>query len=177
LPWKRRKGEWGKSEFDLRRLVMKQRSLCLSLPVSPLSSGVKTMMTKNKTKFRKFLLATITGGLHTALFAAVGLGVAFSRDPQATMGFAIFLPLDYPLSRLVNLGSDFPGVFLLGGGLLWFCYGFLIQALFSIRSRKDIIPIFIVTSAIAALFLFTRAEVTNGARLERTLVAWTDGKR
>src|SRR5436309_3104298 len=81
-----------------------------------------------------FVLAGILAGIHTALFVLVAIAVALSSDPEAPMGFYLFIELDYPLLRFyqLNLGPPVAMMPVLGG-LLWFCYGFILQSLFSIH--------------------------------------------
>ncbi len=98
-----------------------------------------------------FVLGTIFAGIHTALFLLIALLVAMSEDPEAGMVFYMFYYIDYPFSRLLHFGSGLE-IFVIGGGALWFLYGFAIQALLSIRSIKGLVPLGIAVSGIALMF-------------------------
>jgi len=91
---------------------------------------------RSNTRMRRFLLAGLFGAIHTAVFAFVAVTVATSRDPEASTAYSIFIPLDYPVSRLYQLPIfvSSTAVMPVLGGLLWLLYGFVLQSLFSIRS-------------------------------------------
>ena len=83
-----------------------------------------------------FWFGGILAAVHTILFALVTVLLVIS-GPEAGMVYYIFVPLDYPFSRLYEFqGFGSPlGLMLIMGGFLWFLYGFLFQSLLSIRGR------------------------------------------
>jgi len=87
-----------------------------------------------------FLLAGILAAVHTAIFLLISAAVALSGDPMAGMAYYLFYYLDAPISRLYQLPAySSPMAMLVFGGLLWFCYGFIVQSLFSIRHVAGIL--------------------------------------
>ena len=108
----------------------------------------------------RFLLAFILGGVHTALFLVVALLVAMSDDPEAGMAYYLFVYLDYPLSRLLRLGSGL-AVVVVGGSILWFAYGVALQALVSIRRVRDVVPLLISVVCIAILFTLPELKLQS----------------
>jgi Tetratricopeptide repeat len=87
-----------------------------------------------------FLLAGILAGVHTVIFLLITVFVILSGDPMAGMAYYWFYYLDSPISRLYELPEySSPGAMLVLGGLLWFCYGFIAQSLFSIRHVAGIL--------------------------------------
>ena len=99
---------------------------------------------------RRFLLASILAAIHTALFIFIAIAVSLSSDAEAGMAYGLFVPLDYPVSRLYQLPAFASPLIMMPilGGLLWFCYGMVLQCLFSIRRVADL-PLL----AIGVLFL------------------------
>lgn len=109
-------------------------------------------MTQPKKERRRFLLGAIFAALHTTLFLLIALLVALSGDSEAGMAYYIFYWIDYPFSRLLHFGSGLQMI-LLGGGMLWFLYGFTVQSLFRVRSIKSALPFGIGLLGIASFFL------------------------
>jgi tetratricopeptide (TPR) repeat protein len=70
------------------------------------------------------------------------------------MGYFIFAYIDYPLFELVNFFGMGLGVIFFGGAILWSLYGFALQALFAVRSRKGLILLATSLLGIAVLFAF-----------------------
>src|SRR5688500_8726097 len=100
-----------------------------------------TMPESRPKRFRRFVLAGALAAIHTALFIFVAIAVSLSPDPETGMAYFLFWSLDYPLSRLYEHLPRFPSPFVMMpvlGGLLWFCYGFILQSLFSIRRIADL---------------------------------------
>ena len=123
-------------------------------------------------KFRKFFLGTIFAGIHTALFLLIALLVAMSGDAEAGMAYYIFYFIDYPVSRLLHFGSGI-GIFVIGGGALWFLYGFAIQALLSIRSIKGLVPLGTAVLGIALMFSLPEISLVSMPEWEEH---WERGK-
>ena len=117
-------------------------------------------MTDSTAGQNRFLLAFVLGGMHTALFLTVALLVSISDDPEAGMAYYLFVYLDYPLSRLLQFGSSLT-VVAVGGGILWFGYGFALQALISIRRVRDVVPLLISMTCIAILFALPELKLQS----------------
>jgi hypothetical protein len=100
-------------------------------------------------KFRKyFLVGGIFAAIHTTLFLLIAALMIF--DLEAGMAYAIFFPLDYPLSRLYAWAGISP--MLVFGGLLWFLYGFVLQNLFYLRRKTDFLRLIIGLLFIVLLY-------------------------
>ena len=106
-------------------------------------------MKNSEKKPRRFFLGLLLSGIHSALFILVAILIAFSSDGEAGMVYYIFFWLDYPISHIFAISPELGTMFFLGG-LLWFSYGWLIQAIISIRSRYGL---YWLTSSVSFLVL------------------------
>jgi hypothetical protein len=89
---------------------------------------------------KRLLLAGTLALVHTGFFILIAVAVSLSSDPEASMAYCLFLPADYPISRLYQLQTFASPLILVPvlGGLLWFCYGFVLQSVLSVRGIADL---------------------------------------
>jgi hypothetical protein len=99
-------------------------------------------------RLKRYALGLVGFLLHSAFFAFVVVAVAASHDPEADVGYVVFLYVDYPAS---TFAGGLPGIFLFGG-LLWFLYGFTLQAVLSCRKRSDLLWLAPPAGVLALMF-------------------------